>query len=42
MLKTLFVTKKLAKLLEDDYFFVIFALSLRQRVHSHHETFRTN
>lgn len=35
-------TKKLAKYLVVDYIFVIFALSLRQRVHLQHETFRAN
>ena len=33
------LTKKLSQTLARDYFFVIFAWSLRQRVHLHHETF---
>ena len=36
------LTKKLSQTLARDYFFVIFAWSLRQRVHLHHETFGTN
>jgi len=36
------LTKKLSQTLTRDYFFVIFAWSLRQRVHLHHETFWTN